>query len=193
MLNQNPKPHYELEDLIALELMLAKNQIQVWLDGGWAVDALLGEQTRVHEDVDIIILEEDLETLRALLETQGYQHIKRDDTHSWNFVLGDPAGHQVDFHVIRLDPVGNGLYGPIVNTWFFPAASLTGKGNIGGLDMHCISAEYLVKFHSGYKLDENDYRDISAICSKFQIPLPEEYRSFEEKKEIEQGLLTDIC
>ena len=29
--------------------------INIWLDGGWGVDALLEEQTRPHEDVDIVI------------------------------------------------------------------------------------------------------------------------------------------
>ena len=29
--------------------------IEVWIDGGWGVDALLGECTRPHQDLDIII------------------------------------------------------------------------------------------------------------------------------------------
>ncbi len=29
--------------------------ILVWLDGGWGVDALLGEQGRPHDDVDVVV------------------------------------------------------------------------------------------------------------------------------------------
>ena len=29
--------------------------ISVWLDGGWGVDALLGRQTRPHNDIDLFI------------------------------------------------------------------------------------------------------------------------------------------
>ena len=29
--------------------------VRAWLDGGWGVDALIGEQTRVHADLDIMI------------------------------------------------------------------------------------------------------------------------------------------
>lgn len=29
--------------------------MRVWLDGGWGVDALLGRQTRPHDDMDIVI------------------------------------------------------------------------------------------------------------------------------------------
>jgi len=34
--------------------------IRVWIDGGWGVDALLAEQTRPHEDLDIVIPEGDV-------------------------------------------------------------------------------------------------------------------------------------
>src|SRR3954470_5529533 len=29
--------------------------LRVWLDGGWGVDALFGEQSRVHGDVDLVV------------------------------------------------------------------------------------------------------------------------------------------
>jgi lincosamide nucleotidyltransferase A/C/D/E len=29
--------------------------IEVWLDGGWGIDALVGEQTRPHKDVDAVL------------------------------------------------------------------------------------------------------------------------------------------
>jgi len=30
-------------------------QGDVWLNGGWGVDALIGHQTRAHEDVDVVL------------------------------------------------------------------------------------------------------------------------------------------
>jgi hypothetical protein len=38
-------------DLLHL-FLLEKAGIEVWLDGGWAVDALLGMQTRPHKEPD---------------------------------------------------------------------------------------------------------------------------------------------
>ncbi len=87
--------------------------IEIWVDGGWGVDALLGEQTRVHSDLDIAIQQKDLLKLRELLDAQGYKDVQRDDTRPWNFVLGDDAGHEVDVHAIVFDDQGNGLYEPI--------------------------------------------------------------------------------
>jgi lincosamide nucleotidyltransferase A/C/D/E len=37
----------------------------------------------------------------------------------------------------------------------------------------------MVKFHCGYKFDENDYRDVKALCQHFEIEMPPEYLGFE--------------
>jgi lincosamide nucleotidyltransferase A/C/D/E len=38
-----------------------------------------------------------------------------------------------------------------------------------------------VKFHTGYKLDENDYHDVKVLCQRFGIKMPLEYEAFEMK------------
>jgi lincosamide nucleotidyltransferase A/C/D/E len=149
--------------------------IDMWLDGGWGVDALLGEQTRAHEDVDIVVQHKDVPRLRALLEAKGYKDVERDDTSPWNFVLGDNDGHLVDVHAVTFDAEGNGLYGPIEKGVMYPAVSLTGVGIVGGRTVRCISAEYMVKFHTGYKLREIDFKDVSSLCAQFGIDCPAEY------------------
>ena len=59
--------------------------------------------------------------------------------------------------------------------------SLAGVGTINGHLVKCISPEWMVKFHTGYKLDENDYHDVLALCEHFGIPLPSEYENFQNK------------
>lgn len=161
-------------DVLDLYNQLTIFGIETWLDGGWAVDALLDEETRLHEDVDIVIQQKDVPKLREMLEAQGYADVPRDDTRAWNFVLGDDKGHRVDVHVIVFDDKGNGMYGPIKKGEIYPAASLDGTGTIAGHTVKCISAEYLVKFHAGYELDDNDYKDIVALCTRFGINHPKE-------------------
>jgi lincosamide nucleotidyltransferase A/C/D/E len=58
----------------------------------------------------------------------------------------------------------------------YPAASLTGAGKINDHPVRCISPEWIVKFHSGYELKDKDLKDISAICKKFGIEPPDEYK-----------------
>ncbi len=166
------------DDVVQLYTQLEGLGVEIWIDGGWGVDALLGQQTRPHEDVDIVIQQKDLPVFRKLLEDQGYADVLRDDTSDWNFVLGDDQEHLVDVHVIVFDDKKNGIYGPVERGMMYPAASLTGTGVIDDHKVRCISPEYLVQFHSGYELQESDYRDVSALCERFGIDLPQEYERF---------------
>ena len=165
-------------DVIDLYATLEDLGVEIWIDGGWCVDALLGEQSRPHQDLDIAIQQKDIPKLRQLLRSRGYQDIKLEQAKAWNFVLGDENGREIDVHVIVLDDKGNGIYGPPQNGEMYPATSLTGTGMIEGRPVRCISPEWTVKFHSGYELKDKDFRDVSALCRKFGINLPPAYAQF---------------
>jgi lincosamide nucleotidyltransferase A/C/D/E len=165
-------------EVISLYTELRKLNINIWIDGGWGVDALLGEQTRPHKDLDIAIEHRDVPQLRALLEARGYREIKTEDARPWNFVLGDENGREIDIHVIVVDKEGNGIYGPPEKGQMYPSASLSGSGEIQRHAVRCISADWAVKFHSGYELKAKDFADVSALCEKFGLALPEEYAQF---------------
>lgn len=157
-----------LTDVIYFYTQMEKLGIEIWIDGGWGVDALLEKQTRSHGDLDIAIEQKYVQKVCDLLEKQGYQEIRKDN--EWNFVFGDDKGHEIDLHVFILDEnahVTNGLQ--------YPNESLTGIGVIGGHVVKCISPEHMVKFHTGYQLRDSDYKDVSALCKKFGIDYPEEY------------------
>ena len=161
-------------DAVVHLLQLFEQQgIKVVVDGGWGVDALLGEQTRVHADLDIAVSHTDVPQLRALLTARGYKDVPHQGTWECNFVMGDEQGHEVDIHSYVFDAQGTLVFGVA-----YPLDSLTGTGTIQGYPVPCISAEWTVKFHSGYELDENDYRDVSAVCRRFGISLPDEYERF---------------
>ncbi len=181
-----PDQHTLSEAKYVAELaeLLGKEGVDIWLDGGWAVDALLGEQTRTHADVDIVIQQKDVPKLREVLGARGYKDVERDDTSAWNFVSGDSKGHQVDVHAVIFDENGNGLYGPVERGTMFPAASLTGTGKVNGRAVKCISAEYMVKFISLwlYKHRDKDFNDVFALCDKFHLEYPEELLKIQNKK-----------
>jgi len=168
---------YEVMDLYGT---LESLGVEIWIDGGWGVDALLGEQSRLHKDLDITIQQKDLPKLRELLRKRGYKDIQVEHARDWNFVLGDEHGREIDVHVIVLDSQGDGIYGPPERREKYPAASLMGSGLIDGKTVKCISPEWMVKFHSGYELKEQDFQDVSALCRKFGMDLPSEYERFRE-------------
>lgn len=168
-------------DVVDFYRTITQLGIELWIDGGWGVDALLGEQTRPHKDLDIAIQAKDVPLLRRFLQGRGYTDIKLEDARPWNFVLGDENGREIDVHVIVLDDQGDGIYGPPEKGEKYLAASLTGTGNIAGQAVRCISPEWMVKFHSGYDLKDKDFRDVAALCNKFGIELPAEYERFKER------------
>ncbi len=161
-------------DVADLYLELEALGIEIAIDGGWGVDALLGGQTRAHADLDIVVQEKDVPSMRAFLEKQGFEELERDDAIPWNFVLGDRQGREVDVHVIVLDAEGNGVYGPPRNGESYPAAALLGKGSIGGLPVRCLSPEYQLASHTGYDPGQADNRDMRALAEKFVLELPQE-------------------
>ena len=165
-------------DVIDLYLSLEMLGVNIWIDGGWCVDALLGEQSRPHKDLDIAIQQKEVSKLRDALLQRGYKDIKVEIARVWNFVLGDEDGREIDVHVIVLNSEGDGIYGPPENGEKYPAASLTRSGLIEGRTVRCISPEWMVKFHSGYELHEKDFRDVFALCKKFGIDSPAEYTRF---------------
>ena len=175
-----PNRTISASDAAELMVLFESEGIMVWIDGGWAVDALLDGQTRPHGDLDLVVREQDAPHLRKLLEARGYTDQDRDDTTAWNFVLGDAAGRDVDLHVVALDTAGDGVYGPPERGMRYPADSLTGRGRICGHPVRCIAPEWLVKFHTGYAIDAQDIRDVLALHRRFGVALPAEYAQYRE-------------
>lgn len=167
----------KIEDVVNVLDIFLKEGIEFYVDGGWGVDALLGKQTRKHGDLDIATPHSFVPRIRLILKTMGYEEVLRNDTREENFVLGDNQGHEIDVHSYIFDDEGNNIFGVA----YLPE-HLTGTGYIDGLEVKCITPEWMVKFHTGYKLDNDDYHDVRLLCDKFKIPMPKEYESFKSQK-----------
>ena len=163
-------------DAVAIYRLLERVGVDVWIDGGWAVDALLGEQTRAHADLDIAIETRHVERLRRALDERRFCEIRRNDSSAWNFVMANSGGLEIDVHAFTFDGKGDGVYGPPENGDFYWAEALTGRGEINRSPVRCISPEWLVRFHTGYELSWTDVRDVQVLCERFGIELPAEYR-----------------
>jgi len=81
--------------------------IDVWLDGGWGVDALLGRQTREHADLDVVVALADVEAITHVLSQRGFG-VSEDELPT-RFVLQDQRGRHVDFHTVSFEPEGGGI------------------------------------------------------------------------------------
>ena len=92
-------------DVAELVAFLEENGLEIYLDGGWAVDAVLGEQTRPHDDLDIAM----------------------------------------------------------------PHAQVP---------VRCVPPDWLLKFHTGYAVDEKDWRDVRRLCERFNVAIPAAFSKF---------------
>jgi lincosamide nucleotidyltransferase A/C/D/E len=156
-------------DLLAL---LDTRGIRVWLDGGWAIDALLEEQTRTHDDLDLVSRIEDSAQIETVLGERGYVLGYGGPPHS--FELVDEHGHQVDVHPASFREDGDGVYAPAGGgNWIFPAAGFGGSGRILGRPVPCLTPEVVMVNHTtGYALDEAHQQDVRALGARFGISLP---------------------
>ncbi len=161
--------------VVELYKALADAGVDIWIDGGWAVDALVGRETRSHADLDIAAEAKDVAALRRLLAARGYAEAPSHDSNAWNFVLADPDGRRIDVHVVELDDKLGVLGAPLAGT-AYPAGSLTGQGRLGTLPVNCVSADVLLRFKTSYPPRPVDRHDVAALCALLGKPVPQTHR-----------------
>jgi lincosamide nucleotidyltransferase A/C/D/E len=162
------------EHVTTLITLLEKSAIRVWVDGGWGVDALLGEQTRLHQDLDIVVDRRALSQVLGLLIASGFEVFQ--DEMPARVELRDDDGHRVDIHPLTFDSRGNGLQELQDGTFgMYTVDGLSGKGLINGVEVNCLSPELQMRFHEGYEPDENDVKDVYALHSRFGMKIPDRY------------------
>jgi lincosamide nucleotidyltransferase A/C/D/E len=171
------------EDVIHIYKRLSRNGIQVWLTGGWGIDALLQKQTRPHKDLDIVMLVDDVDRTRNLLNRDGYRLKELWSENSWvmdahgaevptAFVMQDSDGHEVDIHAMHLDHHGNGIPAWADEGLVFKREDLAGEGMIVGCAVRCISADMQVLCHTGYDLPCVQIRDLEFLHKEFGVKYP---------------------
>jgi len=145
----------------ALALLDSLAGIDVWVDGGWGVDALVGRQTREHADLDLGVARPQLDAAIAALVDAGY--LVTDDRYVEVTVqlTHSTEGHRVDLHpstplpgggTEQLDFDGNPSFIPP------PAA-----GRIGGQVVRCMPLSKQLRTHEGYELRPKDHHDLELL------------------------------
>jgi lincosamide nucleotidyltransferase A/C/D/E len=148
--------------------------IRYWVDGGWGIDALLGAQTRDHEDLDLVVERDECDTALGVLGRAGFAHdVDAQPGLPARLVLRDPAGGRVDLHPVVFDHAGNGWQPLPANAWgAYPAEGLGATGVIDGRPVPCLTAELQLRHHLGYPWDEHDRHDMRLLAERFGLRLP---------------------
>jgi lincosamide nucleotidyltransferase A/C/D/E len=170
---------YSMSAAAASELLAALQSggVRACVGGGWSIDALLGEQTRPHSDLDLWIAAEDTETMFAVLVDQGVNRIHPwPGDRPWNFVLHDAHTRRVDLHFYEHLDAGRLQFGSITAPFTFAAHDLAGVGLIGGAQVRCESPQFALRCHTGYPPRPIDRDDVAALCERFHLSPPDRYQ-----------------
>ena len=170
---RRPRASMTAADLRRVVEAMERDGIDVWLDGGWGVDALLGRETREHDDLDLVAELRHSERITEVLEGLGFELVAGAPPRS--FVLVDPEGRQVDVHPVAFDAEGGGVYQMDgEESWVYPAQGFSGRGAVEGKPVRCLSPEAQVIVHAGYELTEKDFRELYLLRERFGVEIPAE-------------------
>ena len=164
-------------DVIEVINVLGSASVDVWVHGGWGVDALLGEQTRAHDDLDVIIRADDVKALIRVTRELGFAMMT--DELPQVFVVRDAGDRRIDFHSVRFRSDGAAVQeSNSGGEWVFSAPGLLGTGFIDGRKIRCLTPEEQAMRaidqpgETAYEPDETDRRDMRLLRDRFGITLP---------------------
>ena len=171
-------------DVLSIVGCLTDAGMNIWLDGGWGVDAVVGSETRPHSDLDAVIELENADAVVDLLAPLRFR-MSLDDRPT-RFVLVDDHGRRIDFHPVVFDENGNGLQigaGANGGDAIYPAEGLRGAGSIAGQPVACLTPGLLLKHHTGYQPLEKDAHNVRLLCEAFGLPIPRSYERWLRPRE----------
>ncbi|MFI6546506.1 nucleotidyltransferase domain-containing protein [Streptomyces prunicolor] len=156
------------EDVLSVLESLRHAEADVWVGGGWGIDALIGEQTRAHRDLDLMHRRDQEDAVLAALGEAGF--VESLDRRPIRFVVTAPGGREIDLHPLVFADDGSATQSsPEPERPFAYPASCFVTGTIKGMPVPCLSAEQQVYFHQGYEPTERDRHDMAQLRRAFGI------------------------
>ena len=171
-------------DVLEVISRLEAAGISFWLDGGWGVDALLGEQTRPHDDLDVVVRLHEVDAITEALTPMGLEIPL--DLRPTRFVLADARNHRIDFHPVVFDAdssarqIGAGSNGGDAT---YPADGFGGQASVADRSVSCLTPQLLVRHHLGYRPLAKDWHNVRHLCERFGLPIPDSYKRFAQIQE----------
>jgi lincosamide nucleotidyltransferase A/C/D/E len=164
------------DEVVRVLETLEDANVRVWVDGGWAIDALAGEQTREHTDLDLALDERDLDAAVRAVQVLGYEEdVAASPGRPARVVLLNADGLQIDFHPLAFDGHGNGWQqlSPTGRSWgLYPAEDLQERGTVAGSPVRCTSAALQHRFRMAYEWSERDEHFMRVLHERFSLPIP---------------------
>lgn len=171
-------------DTVEMIGILSAAGIPSWLSGGWGCDALLGEQTRLHADIDIVVDKANRPAAITLLERHGFVpsvSFEADLRVSVVELIDRGRRRRIGLHFVDADANGSAgwraVLGAAIPAIGIDADGLFTTGTVAGHELPCLSAAALLALHTGYEPTNTDRQDVRRLCARFALPAPPGYAS----------------
>ncbi len=126
--------------------------ISYWVSGGWGVDALVGNPTRIHRDLDLVVEQSDVERAIDAIVALGYREWYRTESDVPLFSRIVFHNHPVAGQAVDIHPLD------VASTQIEFAT-----GSIEGTEIPCLSTAVQLKTHTAYKKRWRDRADIALM------------------------------
>ncbi|MGI9616559.1 MAG: nucleotidyltransferase domain-containing protein [Acidimicrobiales bacterium] len=167
-----------LHSVLEIVDALSNAGVRWWLNGGWAVDSLLGSQTRIHEDLDVCVDIADGGEGRAIaaLKPLGYEVVRSRARSGINMpircVMRNPAGHAID--LILVQRAGGGEPPDPETGW--PVPQLVDDdvtiGQLDGRQLPTMSLAAQLSAREAFTPGRRERRDVARLCRRYGVPAP---------------------
>jgi lincosamide nucleotidyltransferase A/C/D/E len=131
------------------------------INGGWAVDALVGHQTRPHRDLDLFVDAAAVDDILGWLTARGYA-AETDWLPARLELRSGPL--RVDLHPMVLDSDGNGVQRGLGDELFEHSRAMRTLGVVSGRAVVVATATRLRELHEGYEPREVDVHDLQLLA-----------------------------
>ncbi|MGW7842246.1 nucleotidyltransferase domain-containing protein [Staphylococcus xylosus] len=138
-------------------------KINYWLDGGWGVDILTGDQQRDHRDIDIDFDANYTNEVVQKLKNLGY--VVEVDWMPARMELKHEKYGYIDIHPLNLKQDGSATQANLEGGFYKFEKDYFTTSQYKGRQIPCISKDAQLIFHSGYELTEKDHFDINILNS----------------------------
>jgi lincosamide nucleotidyltransferase A/C/D/E len=153
-------------DVPRVHRWLAGEGIQAWVTGGWGVDAIAGEQTRPHQDLDLLVPVDQGDQARTILEAHGFELYAPEIRLPFRLaMLNRRARLMIDLQLASPNPDGTYTF-RVIDTepsvpnfdYVYSVEGLGGRGTVAGVELPCISREEQVRSRTtqGYSFESSD-------------------------------------
>lgn len=161
---------FEARDVVRVLTLLDEAGCEVWIGGGWGIDALVGRATRAHGDLDLMHRAPQEPMVVEALGRAGFAEMDAVPGRPARFVMVDADGLSLDLHPLHFQRGGAAVQyldhaGARLD---YPASCFT-SGTIDGIPVPCLSAAQQVYFHQGYEPRQRDLHDMAMLRESFDI------------------------